>query len=93
MFCFVLLVELNLDFAGKLSNMASRFSADIIDDQRQQLEERAIKMESVLVNTTEELSDARKQVSYFLSIIHIGTPISTCASSGFLLFRLKNDLR
>lgn len=75
MFCFVLHVELNLDFAGKLSNMASRFPADIIDDQRQQLEERAIKMESVLVNTTEELSDARKQVSYFLSIIHIGTPL------------------
>lgn len=66
---------LNLDFVGKLSNMASRFSADIIDDQRQQLEERAIKMESVLVNTTEELSDARKQVSYLLSIIHIGTPL------------------
>ena len=73
MFCFVPLVELNLDFAGKLSNVASRFSADIIDDQRQQLEVRAIKMESVLVKTTEELSDARKQVSYFFSIIHIGT--------------------
>ena len=66
-------MELNLDFAGKLSNMASRFSADITDDQRQQLEVRAIKMESVLVKTTEELSDARKQVSYFFYIIHIGT--------------------
>ena len=37
-------------------------SVDIVDSQRQQAEERAQKMKSVLLKTKKELSEAKKQV-------------------------------
>lgn len=39
------------------------FAADVIDNQRQQLEERAISMESTLAKTKKELLEAKKQVT------------------------------
>ena len=38
------------------------FTADMVDSQRQQAEERALKMKSVLVKTKKELAEAKKQV-------------------------------
>ena len=39
------------------------FGTDIIDSQRQQLEERAIKMESALAKAKNGLLEARKEVT------------------------------
>ena len=41
------------------------FVLDMVDSQRQQAEERALKMKSVLVKTKKELAEAKKQVWYF----------------------------
>ena len=38
------------------------FFVDMVDSQRQQTEERALKMKSVLVKTKKELAEAKKQV-------------------------------
>ncbi len=39
------------------------FAADLIDNQRQQLEERAISMESTLAKTKRKLLEAKTQVT------------------------------
>lgn len=36
--------------------------ADMVDNQRQQAEERALKMKGMLVKTKKELAEAKKQV-------------------------------
>ena len=42
--------------------MISVLVADMVDNQRQQAEERALKMKGMLVKTKKELAEAKKQV-------------------------------
>ena len=41
----------------------------MVDSQRQQAEERALKMKSMLVKTKKELTEAKKQVQRFSSLL------------------------
>jgi len=44
----------------------------MVDSQRQQAEERALKMKSVLVKTKKELAEAKKQVRNFPTLSSLG---------------------
>ena len=55
--------RLKTDVETAADNFVCVFLVDMVDSQRQQTEERALKMKSVLVKTKKELAEAKKQVS------------------------------
>ena len=55
--------RLKTDVETAADNFVCVFFVDMVDTQRQQTEERALKMKSVLVKTKKELAEAKKQVS------------------------------
>ena len=55
--------RLKTDVETAAVNFVCVVFVDMVDSQRQQTEERALKMKSVLVKTKKELAEAKKQVS------------------------------